>query len=181
MITRQQFEEAQAKAAEILGKAGIALTPEERKNIEVADFNLNDLLNFGLEIVVYVNTNRCCAKELVLFPWQICPEHRHPPIEGNPGKEETFRCRAGQVYIYVPGEPAASPKARVPAARKQYFTAWHEIVLNPGEQYTLSPNTLHWFQSGPDGAIVSEFSTKSVDEADIFTDVDILRAPEVAD
>ncbi|HPP76337.1 MAG TPA: D-lyxose/D-mannose family sugar isomerase, partial [Armatimonadota bacterium] len=119
----------------------------------------------------------CCAKELVLFPWQICPEHRHPPIEGQPGKEETFRCRAGQVYLYVPGEPAANPKARVPEDRKDYFTVWHEIILNPGEQYTLMPNTLHWFQSGPDGAIVSEFSTKSVDEADIFTDPAIVRTP----
>ena len=46
----------------------------------------------------------------------------------------------------------------------------HEIILNPGEQYTINPNTLHWFQAGPDGAVVSEFSTKSRDEYDIYTD-----------
>ncbi|HOK54138.1 MAG TPA: D-lyxose/D-mannose family sugar isomerase [Armatimonadota bacterium] len=177
MITSKEFKEAQNKAADALAKAGIALTAEERANIEVADMGLGRLNEFGLELVVYVNTDRCCAKELVLFPWQICPEHRHPPIEGQPGKEETFRCRAGQVYLYVPGEPAANPKARVPEDRKDYFTVWHEIILNPGEQYTLMPNTLHWFQSGPDGAIVSEFSTKSVDEADIFTDPAIVRTP----
>lgn len=177
MITSNEFKEAQNKAADALAKAGIALTAEERANIEVADMGLGRLNEFGLELVVYVNTDRCCAKELVLFPWQICPEHRHPPIEGQPGKEETFRCRAGQVYLYVPGEPAANPKARVPEDRKDYFTVWHEIILNPGEQYTLMPNTLHWFQSGPDGAIVSEFSTKSVDEADIFTDPAIVRTP----
>lgn len=177
MITSKEFKEAQNKAADALAKAGIALTAEERANIEVADMGLGRLNEFGLELVVYVNTDRCCAKELVLFPWQICPEHRHPPIEGQPGKEETFRCRAGQVYLYVPGEPAANPKARVPEDRKDYFTVWHEIILNPGEQYTLMPNILHWFQSGPDGAIVSEFSTKSVDEADIFTDPAIVRTP----
>jgi len=52
--------------------------------------------------------------------------------------------------------------------------------LGPGsKQYTLTPDTLHWFQGGPEGAVVSEFSTRSTDEADVFTDPDIRRAPEV--
>lgn len=181
MLTREEFAQAQQRAAEVLDRAGIVLTPAERDNIEVADFGLNDLAHIGLEIVTYVNTERCCAKELVLFPGQICPEHRHPAIGSNPGKEETFRCRAGQVCLYVPGEPTANPKGHVPAGREQAFTVWHEVVLNPGEQYTLMPNTLHWFQGGPNGAIVSEFSTKSMDEADIFTDQDIQRMPEVGE
>ena len=37
-------------------------------------------------------------------------------------------------------------------------------------KYTIMPNTLHWFQAGPEGAVVSEFSTKSRDEFDIYTD-----------
>ena len=57
----------------------------------------------------------------------------------------------------------------------------HEIELNPGEQYTIYPNTLHWFQAGPDGAVVSEFSTKSRDESDVFTDVKIDRIPKMAE
>jgi len=179
MLSRQEFEQAQARAAEMLERAGIVITPQERANIEIADFGLGRLEELGLEIVVYVNTDRCCAKELVMFPNQICPEHRHPMIEGQPGKEETFRCRAGQVYLYIPGEPTPNPKAKVPDDRRPYFTVWNEVVLNPGEQYTLMPDTLHWFQAGPEGAIVSEFSTKSVDEADIFTDPDIVRAPKV--
>jgi len=181
MLTRQQFEHAQTRAAAALAAAGIVLTPEERANIEVADFGLNTLEQIGLEIVVYVNTERVCAKELVLFPGQICPEHRHPTINGTPGKEETFRCRAGVVYLYVPGEPAAAPKGKVPADKAEVFTVWHEIVLNPGEQYTLMPDTLHWFQGGPAGAIVSEFSTTSTDEADLFTDPAIARMPDVAE
>lgn len=181
MLTREEFESAQARAAQMLASAHIVITPAERANIEVADFGLNDLQHIGLQIVVYVNTDRCCAKELVMFPGQICPEHRHPPINNTPGKEETFRCRAGEVYLYVPGEAAASPKGVVPAERETAFTVWHEVILHPGEQYTLQPNTLHWFQSGPDGAVVSEFSTRSVDEADVFTDPDINRLPEVSD
>ena len=35
---------------------------------------------------------------------------------------------------------------------------------------------LHWFQAGDEGAIVSEFSTRSRDEFDIFTDPRIRRA-----
>jgi D-lyxose ketol-isomerase len=56
---------------------------------------------------------------------------------------------------------------------------WHEVCLKPGEQYTLNPDTLHWFQAGVEGAIVSEFSTRSTDEHDFFTDPRIKRAPEV--
>ena len=179
MISQEEFTRAQERAAAMFNKVGIVITPEERANIEVADFGLSDLEHIGLELITYVNTDRVCAKELVLFPGQICPEHRHPTIDGRPGKEETFRCRSGQVYLYLPGEPTANPKGRVPAGREKAFTVWHEVVLNPGEQYTLTPNTLHWFQSGPEGAIVSEFSTRSVDEADIFTDEEIQRIPVV--
>ena len=66
----------------------------------------------------------------------------------------------------------------MPKNRAQYFTCRHEIVLHPGEQYTIYPNTLHWFQAGPEGAIVSEFSTKSRDEYDIYTDPDIDAAQD---
>ena len=179
MISQQEFKKAQSRSNEMLELAGIVITPDEKANIEVADLGLGRLEEIGLQIVVYVNTERCCAKELIMFPWQICPEHRHPDINGNPGKEETFRCRAGKVYLYVPGEATSNPKARLPSDRKAYFTVWHEVVLNPGDQYTLMPDTLHWFQAGPEGAVVSEFSTRSVDEMDIFTDPLLIRAPEI--
>jgi D-lyxose ketol-isomerase len=52
--------------------------------------------------------------------------------------------------------------------------------LKPGDQYTLFPDTRHWFQAGPEGAVVSEFSTRSTDDQDIFTDPRIKRMPEIA-
>jgi D-lyxose ketol-isomerase len=52
-------------------------------------------------------------------------------------------------------------------------------VLRPGEQYTLKPDTLHWFQAGDRGAVVSEFSSASIDELDVFTDPNIKRIPEI--
>ncbi len=181
MLTRNEVEKARARAAEMLERAGIVLTPEERANIEVADFGLGELEKTGLELVVYVNTDRYCAKELVLFPGQTCPEHRHPPVDGEPGKMETFRCRKGRVWLYTEGDPTPQPKARVPAGSEPYYTVFHEIELAPGQQYTLPPNTRHWFQAGEEGAIVSEFSSTSRDESDVFTDQRIQRIPEVAD
>ncbi|TML93272.1 MAG: cupin domain-containing protein [Actinobacteria bacterium] len=147
--------EARERAAAVLVEAGIVLTPHEREKLEIVDFGLGRLDKFGLQIVVYVNTDRVCAKELVLFPHQRCPEHRHPPVDGDPGKEETFRVRRGAVHLHVEGTG--------------------EIVLGPGEQYTIPPNTLHWFEAGDEGAIVSEFSTTSRDALDVFTDPRIVR------
>jgi len=147
--------EAREQAAVMLADAGIVLTPLEREQIEVADFGLGRLDEVGLQLVVYVNTDRVCAKELVLFPHQHCPEHRHPPVEGEPGKEETFRVRRGVVHLHVEGAG--------------------DIVLGLGEQYTIPPNTLHSFEAGEEGAIVSEFSTTSRDALDVFTDPQIVR------
>ncbi|MFH0991919.1 MAG: D-lyxose/D-mannose family sugar isomerase [bacterium] len=170
----------QRRTAEILQKSHIAVTAQERESIEVADFGLNDIENVGLEIVVYENNDRYCAKELIMFPRQICPEHRHPAISPqNTGKQETFRCRFGEVYLYSEGPPTPNPKAVVPDQYKPFMTVWKEIILTPGHQYTLPPNTLHWFQAGDAGAVVSEFSSTSIDEADIFTDPNIKRMPEV--
>lgn len=178
MLTKDQYENARKRTLEYLEKAAIILTEKEKGNIEIADVGLGELEATGVQIVTYINTDRCCAKELVLFPRQTCPEHRHPDIGGQPGKEETFRCRWGEVYLYVEGEAVKIPKAVPPRGREKTYTVWHEIILKPGEQYTLYPNTRHWFQAGPEGAIISEFSTKSRDELDIFTDAEIKRVAE---
>ncbi len=162
-------------AVEMLNKCGIVITKEEQSNIEITDFGLGMYEKIGLAILVYVNTDRYCAKELIMLPGMICPEHKHPPMGSNPGKMETFRCRWGKVYLYTEGKHTENPKAKIPEQRKDFFTVWHEVILNPGEQYTLPPNTLHWFQAGEEGAIVSEFSSTSQDESDIFTDPLIVR------
>jgi D-lyxose ketol-isomerase len=154
VISREEQREAQLYAAERLGAAGVVLTDEDVAAIEVADFGLGRLRETGLLILVYVNTDRYCAKELVLFPNQTCPEHRHPPFGGTPGKEETFRCRSGSVELWVDGR---------------------SMVLGPGDQYTIPPDTLHWFRGGDGGAVVSEFSSTSRDDLDVFTDPRIVR------
>jgi D-lyxose ketol-isomerase len=159
VITKREQRDARAYAAEQLEAAGIVLTGAERASIEVADFGLSRLQEVGLQVLVYVNTDRYCSKELVLYPGQTCPEHRHPPFAGTPGKEETFRCRRGLVRLRVAGE---------------------EVVLGPGEQYTIPPDTLHSFRAGPDGAVVTEFSSASRDDLDLFTDPAVERKTIVA-
>src|SRR2546421_804717 len=139
MITHAERDSAVRRAREYLDRAGIVLTAEENEGIEVADFGLGDLERTGLEIVVYINTDRCCAKELVLFPGQTCPEHLHPPVDGEPGKEETFRCRYGEVYLYIEGDPTAAPLGAPPAGSEPYYQVKHEVVLKPGEQFTIWP------------------------------------------
>jgi len=181
MLTKQQYEAARQRALEYFDKLKIALTEEERQSIEVADFGLSDLERVGLQILTYVNTAKVCAKELVLFPHQTCPEHRHVDSPAAHGKEETFRCRYGKVYLYVEGTPAENIKAKKFWKNDNEVTVFHEIELTEGQQYTLNPNTRHWFQGGPEGAVVSEFSTTSTDEYDVFTDPLISRMPEIAD
>jgi D-lyxose ketol-isomerase len=155
VISQTELEDAQAYAAERLEAAGIVLGAEERAAIEVADFGLSRLREVGLQLLVYVNTDRYCAKELVLYPGQTCPEHRHPPFDGTPGKEETFRCRTGSVTLWVEGAG--------------------ELELGPGDQHTIPPDTLHRFRAGAEGAVVTEFSSASRDELDVFTDPAIHR------
>lgn len=181
MLTKEQIATAQAWAAKELDSIGIVLRDDEKQNIEVSDFGLSDLEHTGLQIVIYVNTERVCAKELILMPGQVCPEHRHVAVDGQPGKEETFRCRKGTVYLYTEGEPTPNPVANPTRQERGAFSVWHETILRPGDQRTIFPDTRHWFQAGPEGAIVTEFSTRSTDEHDVFTDTEIQRITVVAD
>ena len=173
-MKRSVLEAMQQEALTYYEKAHIVLSEQEKQQIEIADLGLDDFRRTGLSLLVYVNTPQYCAKEMVQFPGQTCPEHTHAPLpeEGYTGKCETFRCRWGKVYLYVPGEPTENRACTPP---DEHYTVFHEIVLNPGEQYTIQPNTLHWFQAGDEGAVISEFSTRSTDETDVFTDERIIR------
>ncbi|MBA2481631.1 MAG: hypothetical protein H0V44_13280 [Planctomycetes bacterium] len=179
------------QATQSMRAAGLVITDPEADLVEIADFGLGRFEQFGLAIHVYVNTARCCAKELVMLPGQICPEHRHPPIPGgaaeggDPGKEETFRVRQGEVHLFLPGHHKDGAERTfalglVPEDKRDAVTVFKHVHLTPGSQYTLKPNTPHWFVAGTEGAIVSEFSTRSRDEADVFTDPAIVRVPDPA-
>jgi D-lyxose ketol-isomerase len=163
-----QVQQARERAAATLEAAGLKLTPEEREGIEVVDFARNVLEDVGAQIVVYVNTERICAKEIVLFPNQTCAEHRRSTARRHDGQGRN-----------IPG-PSRDPEARPARADRGGYTAAREIVLNPASSSRCRRNTLHWFQAGPEGAIVSEFSTRSREDLDVFTDPEMARATVVA-
>ena len=176
-MTKETYEKMANGAREYFKKAGIVVRDDEA--IEVVDWQLGQVETLGLQLCVYVNTDRVCAKEMVLFPYQTCAEHWHIPTNGMEGKEETFRCRYGKVYLYVEGEGKKEDiKAKLPDFETSVY---HEIVLDPGDQYTIYPGVKHWFQGGPEGAVISEFSTKSTDETDEFTDKRLVRATKIED
>jgi D-lyxose ketol-isomerase len=162
MLTQSQVREMQERVTQTLAQAGIVLTPQEQTQIEVVDFGMSELERTGLQLVIYINNDRYCAKELVMVPRQTCAQHRHPSLsETNPGKQAI--------------------QAQVPEGSEPYYTVFHEIELHPGDQYTIPPNTWHWFQAGDEGAIVSEFSSPSYDEFDQFIDPRIYRFTKVAE
>ena len=178
-MTRKEYDLQVERALAHYAKASIVLSPEEKASVEVADFGLGKVNEIGLQLLVYINTERVCAKEMVLLPYQSCPEHKHIPSYNCDGKEETFRCRYGEVYLYVEGEKNVDEiKGKIPSSD---VTVFHEVVLKAGEQYTIMPETLHWFQAGENGAVVSEFSTRSTDDTDVFTDENIVRETKIED
>jgi D-lyxose ketol-isomerase len=181
MLTRRQVQEAQKRALEYMEKARVVVSDKEKAQISVADFGLGDLEQQGGQILTFFNTSRISAKIIVLFPWQILPEHWHPSIENDVGKEEMIRIRWGELYLYVPGEPTPHPKARIPAAEMSNFTVWNEIILRPGDQHLVDPQTVHWFQAGPEGAVIDDYSSTARDLEDGFTNPRVVRGTKIVD
>jgi len=176
MITPQEQLAARQQAADLIEKSGLVIRPEEIEAMETADFGLGELAETGCQIVTLVSTSRLVVKVLVLLPGQTLPEHRHPPLGEYAGKEETVRCEWGLVHVFTPGGSTGSAASgQPPTKRRHTYTAWQEHRLAPGEQVTLPPGTAHWFQGGPEGAVFWSFTTRAVDQADIFSDPEVTR------
>ncbi|WP_028125452.1 D-lyxose/D-mannose family sugar isomerase [Eremococcus coleocola] len=168
-------EEYKKKVIELFNNSGMSFTKEEIDSIEFADFGLDDIDNQGLNLIVYENNDRYCAKEMVLLPNQYCPEHKHPNFKEKLGKQETFRCRKGEVFLFVEDMTNGREFDVFPKFDNEYYTIDSGIKLIAGEQYTIMPNKRHWFVAGPSGAIISEFSSTSDDATDIFTNPNVNR------
>ncbi|MDD3706256.1 MAG: D-lyxose/D-mannose family sugar isomerase [Clostridiaceae bacterium] len=179
MIKRDEYVRHQKEALEYIEKANVVISNEEKEQISVNDFGLNDLANQGAEILTFFNTDRISYKIIVLLPGQTLPEHWHPPMGDDPGKEEIMRVRSGEVYLYVSGEPTENIKAKVPKKSAEYYTVYHQITMRPGEQVILNPGVIHWFQSGPEGAVIDDYSTCARDILDGFTDPNVKRITEI--
>lgn len=174
MITKEDFEYVCEKSIEMIEAAGILLTETDKKNITAADFGLNNVIEEGIQILTLFDTDRMAAKILVLLPGQTEPEHWHPPVGDDPGKEEVIRGIWGDLTFYVPGEDTMKV-GFIPEGKESCYTMRNEIVIDPGEQLVLPPGTKHWFQAGERGAVMYSFSTKVTDLMDQFTDPAIVR------
>ncbi|MGE5607522.1 MAG: D-lyxose/D-mannose family sugar isomerase [Bacteroidota bacterium] len=180
MLTKKQFLDAQQRAAEMIRKAGIPITEAEIAKMDIADFGLNRLEEEGAQILTFFCTERVSVKVIALFPNQTEPEHWHTAVGSDPGKEETIRVISGTVYFYIPGE-ANLHSGRIPKGKEEFYTVRHEIIMKPCDQITLEPGVKHWFQAGPEGAVMYTFSSCARDALDPFTDPNIVRVTKIVD
>lgn len=178
MITNSELREAQQRAATMMREAGIQILDAEINKIEVVDFGLSQLSVEGVQVLTMVNTDRLAAKVLVMFPNQTEPEHWHPKVGDDPGKQETIRHIWGDLRFYVKGPDTLREGFIVPG-KDEVYTLRNEIVLQPGDQLTFEPYEKHWFQGGPRGAVLYSFSTTVRDGLDGFTDPAIQRLTKV--
>jgi len=178
MLIKSEYVAAQNRAAAMIRESGICITDKEAQNVEVADFGLSRLDVEGAQILTLIATNRIAVKVVTLFPNQTLPEHWHPRVGEDPGKEEIIRVISGIVRAYIPGEKNVSD-GFVPAGQEDNYTMRHELVLKPGEQITLEPGTKHWFQAAEEGAVMYSFSSVARDVLDGFTNPDIKRVTEI--
>ena len=74
-MKKSEYEQIASEAFALYEKAHIVLTEEEKSHLEITDYALGNVRETGTEIIIYVNTKRCCAKEMALLPFQTCPEH----------------------------------------------------------------------------------------------------------
>jgi len=178
MLTRQLQQQARRQAGVMIRTAGIHITDKEAEGIEVVDFGLSQLEKEGVQVLTLLQTERISVKVLALFPNQTEPEHWHPPVAGDPGKEETVRVISGTLYFYSPGENTFKEGFLV-KGKEHCYTMRHELVMRPGDQITLAPGVKHWFQARDEGVVMYSFSTVARDALDQFTDKDVVRVTKI--
>ena len=113
-------KEYKDKVRKLFEKSGIAFTKEEIEEVDYAGYGLDNIAEEGLNLIVYCNNEKYCAKEMALLPGQACPQHTHPDLaDGREGKQETLRCRWGKVYIYYEdGTPLEEDKIQTTVPSK---------------------------------------------------------------
>lgn len=180
MIKRNEYLLAQKRAFKMIRDSGMVIRDEEIEKIAIADFGLSNLKQEGIEVFTLFATDRISAKVLVLFPNQTEPEHWHPPVGDDPGKEEIIRAISGELRFYIEGDGKIE-KGFIPKGKESVYTMKNEIILEPGDQLILPPGSKHWFQADEKGAVMFSFSTCVRDGLDGFTDPDIVRETKIVE
>lgn len=179
-MKKAEFEAAQKKAAEMIMESGIQISQNEALTIDVVDFGLNDLKQEGAQIMTLVQTERIGIKIIALFPSQTLPEHWHPRVGDDPGKEETIRVVKGVLYLYQPGADTLK-HGTIPENKEKVYTCRNESVMKENDQVTLKPGVKHWFRAGSEGVVIYSYSTIARDILDKFTDPEVIRITKLED
>ncbi|WP_289041178.1 D-lyxose/D-mannose family sugar isomerase [uncultured Zobellia sp.] len=174
MIKYNEFKEVCQKSIQMIEAAGLLLTRADKQKMTAADFGLSHIKKEGVQILTMFQTDRIAGKILVLLPFQTEPEHWHPTVGDDAGKEEVIRAISGDLYFYIPGENNME-KGFIVDGKEDCYTMRNEIVMEPGDQLELPAGTKHWFQAGEKGAVMYSFSTTVTDLNDQFSDPNIVR------
>ncbi len=172
---RETVEGLRNLAVDQIESVGIQLSKEEKKGIEVLDFGLSHIETEGAQIATLVSSEKVALKAIVLQPYQIEPEHWHPPIDGHSGKEETLRCMAGKVIVGISGEANPEGEMYLPTHNREHYTCQNIVVLQPGEQILFKPGEKHWFRAWDTATTLLSISSTAVDIQDKFTNPNIIR------
>jgi D-lyxose ketol-isomerase len=159
----------QQKYIDLIRRSGFPVTDGEWETLQISDFGLQNLPHEGFAFIDILRSPRLRITLLVLLPHQTLPQHKHPPYEGEEGKEETIRVLFGQTRVYIRGE-AINPEMLIPEGKGAYYTARKEICLNPGGQYTVTPDIEHWFQGGQEGSVNMCFQNRVDETKNLFWD-----------
>ncbi|MBE5816924.1 MAG: D-lyxose/D-mannose family sugar isomerase [Clostridiales bacterium] len=172
-MTDAIINEVKAKALELFAKAGLFLSEENKESLVVTDFGLGDIYAEGAQYITLFNGPKISGKYIALLPGQTYPEHRHPIVDGKPGKAKTLHCAFGEFYLYHNyfwrAPKPETPAAKLPEANKEYYACVYESIIKAGSNYHMGADDLHWFQAGPEGAVIIEFGTYSNDDKDYYT------------
>lgn len=162
--------EVKTEYQNLLLKSGFSVSQDELNRIEVNDLGLGNIRKEGFSFIDILRTKRLRITVLMLLPGQSLPQHVHPPYEDEIGKEETIRVIYGQTKVYSAEDDQNKENIKIPEGKEKYYTAKYEVHLNQGEQYTVKPNTNHWFQGGEEGAVNICFQNRVDETRNIFFD-----------
>ncbi len=166
-MSPDKMETIKTDIQQLVAQSGYTVLPSEWEHLMILDFGLGDFSQEGLAYIDLVATKILRVALLILLPMQTLPQHSHPTYDGCSGKEETIRVLHGETKVYVPGK-VNNREMIIPSGKAQNYTARHEIRLQAGEQYTIKPNTPHWFQSGEEGSVSLTFQNRVDESKNVF-------------
>ncbi len=165
VIERNAIEMAQS----LVLRSGFPIGEAELKTLQTNDFGLNNFEHEGFVFTDLLRTPFVRMTLMVFLPGQTLPQHKHPPHEDSPGKEESVRTLWGQFKVYVEGDSHRQDLV-FPESKEPYYTARKETVLEVNEQFSVPPDTAHWFQAGPEGAVVLAVQNRVNEDYNQFYD-----------